>query len=262
MSDDLLYTVADNIGHLIFNRPQRRTALTFDMYKRIGEICATVGTEKDGDHVKVLVLSGSGDAAFAAGTDISQFHEFKGAADGLEYEKKMEKVLDQIESCRVPTIAALNGFVTGGGAGIAASCSIRIGSEDLKIGVPIARTLGNCLAIGTLRRFVALVGVARTRYILLTAQLIDGKEASTAGFISELFADKAAVTDRAFQLAASMTNFAPLTLKASMTALNRIQAATSIPSDHDIIEMCYGSEDFKEGMSAFFEKRKPNWQGK
>lgn len=262
MSDDLLYTVADNIGHIILNRPQRRNALTFDMYKRIGQICATVGTEKDSDQVKVLILSGSGDAAFAAGTDISQFHDFEGAPDGLEYEKNMEAVLDQIESCNVPTIAALNGFVTGGGAGIAASCSIRIGSEDLKVGVPIARTLGNCLAIGILRRFVVLVGFARTRYILLTAQLIDGREANTAGFISELLADKAAVTERAFQIAASITNFAPLTLKASMTSLNRIQAATTMPNDDDIIEMCYGSEDFKEGMSAFFEKRKPNWQGK
>jgi enoyl-CoA hydratase len=262
MSDDLIYTVADNIGHIILNRPQRRNALTFDMYKRIGEICATVGTEKDSDRVKVLILSGSGDAAFAAGTDISQFHDFKGAADGLKYEKNMEAVLDQIETCNVPTIAALNGFVTGGGAGIAASCSIRIGSEDLKVGVPIARTLGNCLAIGTLRRFVPLVGFARTRYILLTAQLIDGREASTAGFISELLADKTAVTERAFEIAAAMTNFAPLTLKASMTSLNRMQAATTMPNDDDIIEMCYGSDDFKEGMSAFFEKRKPNWQGK
>jgi enoyl-CoA hydratase/carnithine racemase len=262
MSDDLLYTVKDHIGHIILNRRHRHNALTFDMYKRIGEICATVGTKKDRDQVKVLILSGSGDAAFAAGTDISQFHDFKGAPDGLEYEKNMEAMLGQIETCNVPTIAALNGFVTGGGAGIAASCSIRIGSEDLKVGVPIARTLGNCLAIGTLRRFVALVGFARTRYILLTAHLIDGHEASTAGFINELLADKTAVTERAFELAASISNFAPLTLKASMTSLNRLEAATAMPNDDDIIAMCYGSDDFKEGMSAFFEKRKPNWQGK
>ena len=262
MSNDIIYNVSENIGHVVLNRPQRRNALTFDMYKQIGEICATVGTKKDKDKVKVLILSGSGEAAFAAGTDISLFEHFEGAPDGLEYEKNMEFVLEQIETCKVPTIAALNGFVTGGGAGIAASCSIRLGSEDLKVGVPIARTLGNCLAIGTLRRFVNLVGFARTRYILLTAQLIDSREASTAGFISELLADKDAVIRRAFRIAESITGFAPLTVKASITSLNRLEAATKLPKDEDIIEMCYGSNDFKEGRLAFFEKRKPNWQGK
>ena len=261
MSDDLIYKANDNIGHIILNRPKRRNALTFDMYKQIGDICTTAGTNKDKDKVKVLILSGSGNAAFAAGTDISLFKNFKGAKDGLEYEKNMEIVLKQIETCKVPTIAALNGFVTGGGAGIAASCSIRIGSEDLKVGVPIARTLGNCLAIGTLRRFVDLVGYSRTRYILLTAQLIDSHEASAAGFISERLTDKDAVIRRAYQMAKSISGFAPLTLKASIKSLNRLQAASELPKDKDIIEMCYGSKDFKEGRLAFFEKRKPNWQG-
>ena len=261
MSEDLLYTVDNQIGHIILNRPHRRNALTFDMYQRIGEICATVGTESDSNQVKVLILSGNGDAAFAAGTDISQFQNFTGASDGIRYEENMEFVLNQIDACNVPTIAALNGFVTGGGAGIASSCSIRIGSKDLKVGVPIARTLGNCLAIGTLRRFVALIGLARTRYILLTAQLIDGQEASTAGFINELLTNKTAVMKRAFELAESIKTFAPLTLKASITSLNRLQKAPMIPSDEDIVEMCYGSDDFKEGVKAFFEKRKPDWQG-
>ena len=262
MSDDLLYSVTDHIGHIILNRPDRRNAITFDMYKRIGDICSVAGTEADPDQVKVLILSGSGDKAFASGTDISQFLDFSDGQDGVDYEAKMEAVLRQIEACGVPTIAALHGYVTGGGAGIAAACAIRIGSEDLQVGVPIARTLGNCLAIGTLRRFVLLIGQARTKCILLTAQLIEAREAKTAGFISELLVDKAAVTQRAFELATAITTFAPLTLKATQAALQRLEMAQGLPDDEDLIRLCYGSDDFKEGRAAFVEKRKQRWTGK
>ena len=262
MFNDLLYSVTDNIGHIVLNRPHRRNAITFAMYKRIGEICSVAGTETEPDQVKVLILSGSGDKAFASGTDISQFLDFFDGQDGVDYEAKMEAVLRQIEACGVPTIAALHGYVTGGGAGIAAACAIRIGSEDLQVGVPIARTLGNCLAIGTLRRFVSLVGQARTKYILLTAQLIDAHEAKTAGFISELLIDKAAVTQRAFELATTISTFAPLTLKVTHAALQRLEMAEGLPDDEDLIRLCYDSDDFKEGRAAFIEKRKQQWTGK
>ena len=262
MSDDLLYSVANHIGHIVINRPDRCNAISFAMYKRIGEICAVAGTEADPDKVKVLILSGSGDKAFASGTDISQFLDFSDSQDGVDYETRMENVLRQIEACIVPTIAALHGYVTGGGAGIAAACAIRIGSEDLQVGVPIARTLGNCLAIGTLHRFVSLIGQARTNYILLTAQLIDAQEAKTAGFISELLVDKAAVTQRALELATAITTFAPLTLRVTHEALQRLRVADGLPEDEDLIRLCYGSDDFKEGRAAFVEKRKQKWAGK
>ncbi|MDG2407268.1 MAG: enoyl-CoA hydratase-related protein, partial [Paracoccaceae bacterium] len=115
MSDNLLYSATNHIGHIVINRPDRRNAISFAMYKRIGEICAVAGTDADPDKVKVLILTGSGDKAFASGTDISQFLDFSDSQDGVDYETRMENVLRQIEACIVPTIAALHGYVTGGG---------------------------------------------------------------------------------------------------------------------------------------------------
>ena len=258
--DELLYSVTDGIGHIVLNRPHRRNALTFGMYDRIKAICTTVGTATDPDGVRVLIFSGGGDAAFAAGTDISQFRTFT-AQDAIEYEQMIDGTLTTIEDCRVPTIGALNGFCTGGGAAIAAALDIRIGSEDLKVGAPIARTLGNCLAIGNLNRFVRLVGEARVKYMLLTAQLIGAAEAASAGFISELHEDRDAVLARAGDMARGITELAPLTLDATMRGLRRLQRMQPLPDDHDLVEQCFGSADFKEGVAAFFDKRKPDWKG-
>lgn len=262
MTDDaeLQYSVTDGIGHIVLNRPHRRNALTFEMYDRIREICVTVGTDADPDDVRVLIFSGGGDAAFAAGTDISQFRSFT-AQDAIDYEQMIDGTLTMIEECRVPTIGALNGFCTGGGAAIAASLDIRIGSRDLKVGAPIARTLGNCLAIGNLNRFVRLIGEARVKYMLLTAQLIGAKEAASAGFISECLDDRDAVLSRAEEMARGITELAPLTLDATMRGLRRLQTMTPLPDDHDLVEQCFGSADFKEGVAAFFDKRKPDWKG-
>ena len=257
---ELHYSVTDGIGHIILNRPHRRNALTFGMYDRIKAICTTVGTDADADDVRVLIFSGGGDAAFAAGTDISQFRTFT-AADAINYEQMIDGTLTTIEECRVPTIGALNGFCTGGGAAIAASLDIRIGSRDLQVGAPIARTLGNCLAIGNLNRFVRLVGEARVKYILLTAQLIGAEEAASAGFISECLDDRDAVLARADEMARGITELAPLTLDATMRGLRRLQTMTPLPDDHDLVEQCFGSADFKEGVTAFFDKRKPDWKG-
>jgi enoyl-CoA hydratase/carnithine racemase len=161
----------------------------------------------------------------------------------------------------VPTIAALNGFVTGGGAAIAGACTVRIGAEDIKVGVPIARTLGNCLAISNLRRFIALVGEPRVTYMLVTANLIDAAEAHSAGFISELLPDRDAVIARARALGEEIAAFAPLSIQASREGIRRLRVASPLPDDSDLIKLCYESADFKEGMTAFFEKRQPDWRG-
>jgi len=260
MEDELLYSAENGIGHIVLNRPHRRNAMTFGMYEQLKSICARAGGSDDPDGLKVLIFSGGGDAAFAAGTDISQFRTFT-SEDAINYEAMIDDVLGTIESCRVPTIAALNGFCTGGGAAIAAASDLRIGSRDLKVGAPIARTLGNCLAIGNLARFVRLVGEARTKYMLLTASLIGAEEAASSGFISELLEDRDAVLARADEMARGITDLAPLTLDATMRGLQRLRDTVPLPDDHDLVEQCFGSGDFKEGVSAFFEKRKPDWKG-
>lgn len=259
MSDELLYEVRDAIGTLTFNRPEARNALTFAMYDRLAEICATAANSGD---VKALVLQGAGDKAFAAGTDISQFRSFRSAEDALNYEQHIDHVLGAVERCPLPTVAALAGACTGGGAGIAAACDIRIAARDLKFGFPIARTLGNCLSARNLARLSALLGAGRTREIVFTSRLIGAEEALTAGLVTELLDGKTAVEARARELAALLAGQAPLTLRATKEALRRLSAAAAAVDDKDLIVQCYTSEDFREGLEAFLGKRKPDWKGR
>src|SRR3954466_5869810 len=144
--EELLYELRDGVGYVTFNRPQARNALTFAMYERLAEIC----TNANGDRaVKALLLTGAGDKAFAAGTDITQFRTFDKEQDALDYEDRIDRVMNAIEHCKVPTIAAIHGACTGGGASIAACCDLRIGSKTMKYGFPVARTLGNCLSLSS-----------------------------------------------------------------------------------------------------------------
>ncbi len=136
---EVLFETDGAIATVTLNRPQARNALTFGMYDRLAEICR--GMRPEGE-VRALIITGSGDRAFAAGTDISQFRAFRSEADGQAYEQNIESVLTAIETCAVPTIAAIAGACTGGGAGIAAACDLRIAAKTLKFGFPIARTLG------------------------------------------------------------------------------------------------------------------------
>src|ERR1700760_1194940 len=134
MTDELLYERVDGIGHVTLNRPQARNALTFPMYERLAEIAADPGD------VRGVVVTGAGDKAFAAGTDINQFRAFSGAEDAMAYEARIDRVLGVIERCPVPTVAAVGGACTGGGAAIAAACDLRIAAAHARFGFPIART--------------------------------------------------------------------------------------------------------------------------
>lgn len=259
MSDELLYDVRDGIGFVTFNRPAARNALTFGMYEGLAEICETAA---DKGEAKALVVTGAGDKAFAAGTDISQFRAFKTPEDAINYEQRIDKVLTAVERCPLPTVAAIAGACTGGGAGIAAACDIRIAARDLKFGFPIARTLGNCLSANNLARLSALIGAGRTKEVIFTSRLIGAEEAFAAGLVTELLDDRAAVEARGAELAAQLAAHAPLTLRATKEALRRLNVAAADVEDQDLIVMCYTSEDFREGLEAFLAKRKPDWKGR
>jgi len=174
----------------------------------------------------------------------------------------MDQVLRDIEQCPVPTIAAITGACTGGGAAIAAACDIRICDPRLKFGFPIARTLGNCLSIGNLNRMSALLGPGRVREIILTARLVEADEALSVGLVSQVLADPDAVHARAAELTDQMAGHAPLTMRATKEALRRLRTDGPHTDASDLIVECYMSADFKEGIEAFLGKRKPNWQGK
>jgi enoyl-CoA hydratase len=255
---ELIYEVRDGIGTIIFNRPHARNALTFAMYERLAAICAEANQEGS---VKALVLTGAGGQAFAAGTDISQFRAFDGPQDAIDYEQRMDRVLTVLERCVVPTIAAVSGACTGGGAGIAACCDIRIGAANARFGFPIARTLGNCLSIANYARLAALIGPARVKEIIFTARLVEAEEARAIGLLSEVLPDHAAMLARAEELARLLASHAPLTLRATKEALRRLRESSTPGEAEDLILMCYLSQDFREGMDAFLNKRKPVWRG-
>jgi enoyl-CoA hydratase/carnithine racemase len=257
MSSTILYEIRDRVGILTINRPEARNARTFELYDRIAEICAE--PSPDGS-VKALILTGAGERAFAAGTDISLFREFHKPEDSLGYEERLEQVLTAIETCPVPTIAAISGACTGGGAAIAVACDLRVATQSSVFGFPVARTLGNCLSLANYARLVALVGAGRVMEMVVTARLVDAETAQSIGLISEVVPDHAAVMARAGEIARAVAEHAPLTIRATKEALRRLRQGRH--DDADLIEMCYMSEDFREGLEAFLAKRKPSWQGR
>ena len=126
-SNDILYELRDGIGRVTFNRPQARNAFTFAMYERLAEICGAINRDRS---IRALILTGAGEKAFAAGTDISQFKSFTTPDDAIQYEARIDRVIGAVEECRVPVIAAVSGACTGGGAGIAAACDIRLAAAN------------------------------------------------------------------------------------------------------------------------------------
>ena len=262
MTDEIIISVDQHIATVTLNRPEARNALTFGMYQALFDLCRRAGTPKDDRAIKAIVICGAGEKAFAAGTDIGQFTSFETLQDGHDYEAQIESVIRSIETCRVPVIAALHGAVTGGGLVIAAAAHLRLASADVKIGMPIARTLGNCLAITNLRRLVALFGEARVAHMILTAELLSADQALASGFVHDVLEDFATMLARATTLAQRLTMMAPLTIQSSLDGLRRLRHAAACPDDSDLIAACYTSEDFAEGVAAFLEKRKPNWSGR
>jgi enoyl-CoA hydratase len=256
---ETLFTTRGPLATLTFNRPGARNAMTWGMYQALVDACERVDADRA---IRVLIMRGAGDKAFIAGTDISQFETFKTDADALAYEKRIDEVLDRLERVTKVTIAQLHGVAAGGGCMIALTCDVRLATPEATFGVPIARTLGNCLSGANYSRLVDLVGPAVTKDLILSGRFMTAEEALARGLVSQIEpADRIdqAVTEYAERVAAN----APLTLAATKEMLRRIAAGRRLPSadGHDLITRCYTSHDFKEGVTAFLEKRKPKWNG-
>jgi enoyl-CoA hydratase/carnithine racemase len=258
MSEDIRVERRGKALWILVDRPAARNAMTFVMYDRIAAVCREANADAA---VKAVVLSGSGDA-FVAGTDIAQFVDFKQASQALEYERRMDAWLGAIEDVRVPTIAALRGPVVGGGLAIAAACDLRVATPSARFGVPVARTLGNCFSAANLVRLAALVGLGRVKELVLTARLIDAQEARGIGLVTEVVADEEGLDARVAELVDQVAGFAPLTLHATKEMVRRIRARMLPDEASDLVALCYTSADFREGVSAFIERRKPAWTGR
>ncbi|MCB4821369.1 enoyl-CoA hydratase [Roseicella aerolata] len=256
--DELLYETRDGIGFITLNRPQARNAMTFPMYEKLREIALAAGEDRS---LRALVITGAGEKAFAAGTDISQFTEFRTPEDALQYEERIDRVLSALEACPKPTIAAIAGACTGGGAGIAAVCDMRIAAANARIGFPIAKTLGNCLSMANYARLAALIGPARVIDLVYTARLIEAEEARAIGLVSEVLPDHAALQARAEALARTIAGHAPLTLRATKEAMRRLRLAARQVEGDDLVTMCFTSNDFREGVANFLAKKPASWTG-
>jgi len=260
IGNELLYERTSTVGLITFNRPAAHNALTFDMYDRLGEICASVPT--DGS-LRAIIITGAGGRAFSSGTDISLFRDFSpGSADGVAYEARLERMFARVEACPVPTIAAIPGICTGGAAAIAAACDIRLATRNMKFGFPIARTLANCLSAANIARVAMLTGVGRAVDMVITTRLIGAEEALAVGLVGELCDTPEALMSRAHALAAQIAAQAPLTMRATKEIVRRMRTRFAGIDDRDLIELCYGSADFREGLDAFLSKRTPKFTGR
>lgn len=257
--EELLTERRGRVRWVVFNRPEARNAMTWNMYRRLVEICESIDKEKD---VRAMVLTGAGGKAFVAGTDISQFREFKTEQDALDYEARGNAVMRTLESVRVPVVASISGACTGAGASIAAHSDIRIATASARFGFPIARTLGNCLSLRNYTTVASIIGIARLKDIVLRARLMDAQEMLACGLVSEVVEDQDALDRRAQEIAEEMADNAPLTIWATKEALRRVRDQM-VPrdADSDLIVACYMSRDFREGVEAFLAKRKPTWTG-
>jgi enoyl-CoA hydratase/carnithine racemase len=243
--------------HIELDRPDLHNALSPQMYGRMDEAIAGVGGDSG---LRAVTFRGVGGAAFVAGSDIGQFASFEGPADGVGYEARMDAFFDRVAAISVPTVAVIDGWAIGAGLNLAACCDIRIAAEGARFGVPIAKTVGNCLSMQTIARLVAALGEGRVRRMLILAEMIDAEEAMRAGFLSRLVPQPELDVAAADVLRRILGN-APLTLQAGKAALRRL---TPPPDDaaEDLIGAVYGSADFRKGVQAFLGGETPQWAGR
>jgi enoyl-CoA hydratase/carnithine racemase len=225
-----------------FNRPDAHNAMTFEMYEQLFELCERADSDDD---VRVLVLRGAGEKAFVAGTDIRQFLEFSSPEDGLEYERTIDRIVGRLEQVRKPTIALVDGFAMGSGLALSAACDLRICTSAAVFGLPIARTVGNCLSMENYARLAALIGEARVKDIVFTARRVEAPEALAIGLATEVVEDAEARVEELCELLAS---HAAMTMWATKEALRRLRP---VPDGDDLVRAVYGSAEFRERVEAF-----------
>ena len=247
--------IASGVATVIFDRPEARNAMTWSMYKQLGAACAAIAADRD---IRVAVFRGAG-RSFVSGTDIAQFASFEGAQAGLDYEARINACVAGLEALPVPTLAVIEGAAMGGGLALAGACDFRLATPDARFGVPIARTVGNCLSMANVARLVAAFGAPRAKRLLLLADVIEAQEALACGFVLSI-AEPEQMEAKVAALCARLLAQAPITMRVSKEAVRRL-IAESLPPDDDLIAAAYGSRDFKEGVAAFTAKRKPIWQG-
>ncbi len=258
MSEGQVHLSVDaGMATVTFDRESARNAMTWAMYEQLLAACRTIAAQPG---LRVLVFRGAGGKAFVAGTDIGQFTQFQGGADGVEYEHRIDECIRVIESLPMPTVAVVQGWAVGGGLVLATACDFRIGTYAARFAAPIAATVGNTLSIQNLARLRNAWGDRAVRRMLLLAETIDAEHALDCGFLHKLC--EASLLDAELaELTARLCRLAPLTQASVKEALRRA-AFDHLPDGDDLVRAVYGSSDFREGVNAFMNKRSPEWTGR
>lgn len=244
------------VARITFDRPQARNAMTWAMYEGLADACDAIMNDAS---VRVAVLRGAGGKAFVAGTDIAQFAAFQSGEDGVAYEDKVETYISRVERLPMPTLCVVEGWAVGGGMAIANACDFRIATPGTRFGVPIARTLGNCLSARNIRSLTETLGVAMVKRMLMLAEMPTAEELTATSYVLRIAeADK--IDALAEEIVATLLGHAPVTMGVTKEALRRL-ADDLNPQDRDLIRRAYGSRDFKHGVESFVAKQKPDWQG-
>ncbi len=257
----MLAGLQDGIGTVVFNQPEKRNAMSIEMWHGLGQILDEFAGNAA---ARVVVLTGAGEKAFVSGADISQFEKNRSNAEAQqEYDRLTSQGREKLACFQKPTIARIGGFCLGGGLAIAMQADMRIAGFDSQFGIPAAR-LGIAYGFDGLRKLVQLVGPAHARFILYTAERIDAREAERIGLINK--AVPGHELDKAVQdIARAIAENAPLSIAASKLTINEV---TKDPGDRDLEAIrragaaCFDSADYKEGRTAFMEKRRPRFHGR
>ena len=247
----------NDVAYIIFDHVAARNAMTVGMYQSLKSICEDLAKNPK---AKVAILRGAGGKSFVSGSDIAQFSSFTSGEDGISYEEGIDQYLAPLATLPIPTIAVIDGMAVGGGLAIASCCDFRISTPDARFGVPIAKTLGNCLSAGNVAWLMAHLGINIVKRMLLLAELVTAPELLKQGYLLATYPAEN-LEFEANQLADRLMKLAPITQKSTKLTLARL-IKNNLPDCSDLIRECYGSEDFKNGVSAFLDGEPPIWTGK
>jgi enoyl-CoA hydratase len=250
-------SVDGHVASVVIDHPEAHNAMTGPMYRQLSDICDAIADDRS---VRVATFRGTGGKAFISGSDISQFKGFTSGEEGFASDRALDATVERLEKLRVPTVAVLEGWVMGAGLVIASTCDLRIATPDVRMGVPIARTLGNVLSSANTVRLVAGFGASTVKRILLLAQAVTANEGLALGFLTSVV-ERESLDAAVIDMCARLAGHAPLTLQASKESIRRSISAL-VSNDEDLVRLCYGSDDFKEGVAAFLDKRPAVWTGR
>lgn len=254
--ETLLFEVGENgVAVVTINRPKQLNALNNQVFE---ELDSALGIIEKETHIKGVIITGAGDKAFVAGADIKEFASFS-ALQAQELSTRGHRVFQRLADLTKPVIAAVNGFALGGGCELAMACHLRIASSNAKMGLPEV-SLGLIPGYGGTQRLPELVGKAKAMELTLSGTFIDAHEAERIGLINGV-ADESALED-AQKIMRAMIKQGPLALKNVILAINESGTESGFQTEASLFGALFETEDFKEGTSAFMEKRKPTFSGK